>query len=916
MLRKLFLAAAALLCVLEGSLTPTAVRADERLTHQYFEELRERRLFDIAEGFAIHRLSQPKLPLRLQWDLSRELAATFDEHARYTTGDEQTDLWQRARQVLGDLAPRMTGEASQFVLDSELAMLRVRQAEFLLEELDLFPHDEALRDRVRRLVGEANQEFKELYIRSERLLRRITAVTSARSDAASSSELVFTARDIHSRIYAVRYHRARALWQQMQLRRFDAGPPREESQEKTQDDAISKSLDVLLRESSPRGKAHASNDDDRSDPEKQIRLIGDLLKAIAEHDPPSTFTWAGRLLMIECRMITAETGEMERLIGSFAVRDLPETVRAGLEALRARCLIREGRFEQALQHILDYRKDQPVLPGELFYWQQKSLAGLANLAKEKQQNSLAEELLQESDTQARRAVETIGGYWGDRCRILAEQLHESLRYGVELARALQTARLRHRQGDMASAAPAYRTALQLARQNQHADLDSELSLALGGILLAQNEFSEAAAVLRSAAESHPAHTEAARLDILHAYALGKMYEADKTPGHAVAYAAALEHHRQTFRSSDTAGEATWMLAQLKERQSEPAKAIAYYKDIPPDHTRRLDADVGIARSFENVLDPLREQKAGEARRKLRDRQAEAEAALLAIVQNYPAEGTHWNREHAEVALRTARMLLNHQPTNYDAADRLLSQVLDAHAQSQSLLTEMNPAEIETLQTVWSPILHAARQLRILSLAGQNQPRQAMNLVEQLAAEHPQDVLLVVLGISSITSESSAERRRQIGELQLHAAQLLQKRREELSEIDQARLDQCLAEAYAATDQPMKSIEIYESLLRRFPKDKRLQKTTAELLIDCGSEECLKKALSLWRSVEKREKEGTPDWIEARYYIAWCHCELQQYDDALKLLKVTRLLYPDLEKGWKAKLTDLETKCRQASRGKK
>ncbi|MDA0835062.1 MAG: tetratricopeptide repeat protein [Planctomycetota bacterium] len=894
----------------------SAVHAAEKLTHQYFNELRERRLFDVAEGYAIQRLSQPKLPLRLQWDLSRELATTLEEHARYVTGNEQADQWARARQVLVDLAPQMTDEAAKFMLDSESAILRVRQSGFLLEELDLFPRDKLLRDRLTQLVGEAETELKDLYVRSERLLRKITSLPSTQPNTALASELVFTAREIHSQIYAVRYFRAVSLWQQLSLQHFHAIDQQERASIENRGDAVSKSLDVLLKESTPRPNDRKKGINIPGDPEKQIRQINELLKAVADHDPPSKYTWPSRLLMIECRTIAVDPVEIERLIDAFTIRDLHETVRADLETLRARYFVHETRYDKALQAIIEYRKTQPVLPGELFYWQQKSLAGLADLAKAKRQDALTDDLLRESDTQARRAIETVGGYWGNRCLVLAEQLHESLRYGRELFESLQSARLHHRQDDLAAAMVDYQQALQFAKQNQLVDLEMELSLVAGGILLSQQDFVTAASVLHAASESHPDHAESARVDILYAYALGKNYEAEKTLELAAAYAAALEHHRQTYRSSETAGEATWMLAQLNERTGEPADAIAYYKDIPLDHPRRLHADVGMARSFEYLLNFMREPNDEDARKKLRDRQIEAESTLLALVQNYPAEGVNWNREQAEVALRTARMLLNHQPTDYERANHLLGQVLEAYAHSQSLLGEMNTADIEASQSAWLPILHAARQLRILSLAGQNQPRQAMTLVEQLAAEGPQDVLPIVLGISSITSESTPERRRQIGELQLYAAQLLQKRRDELSEIDQARLDQCLAEAYAATDQPLKSLEIYESLLKRFPKDRRLQKTTAELLIGCGSEECLRKSLTLWRSIEKKAKEGSPDWTEARYYVAWCHCELKQYEEGLKWLKVTRLLYPDLDPSWKSKFADLEQKCQKAGSGNK
>src|SRR5690606_31146935 len=62
---------------------------------RYFEGLRQRGLFDLAEGEALRRLDEKPAPAA-HARLVAELARTFTEHAKYVTGREQADLWARA----------------------------------------------------------------------------------------------------------------------------------------------------------------------------------------------------------------------------------------------------------------------------------------------------------------------------------------------------------------------------------------------------------------------------------------------------------------------------------------------------------------------------------------------------------------------------------------------------------------------------------------------------------------------------------------------------------------------------------------------------------------------------------------------------------------------------------------------------
>jgi hypothetical protein len=55
----------------------------------------------------------------------------------------------------------------------------------------------------------------------------------------------------------------------------------------------------------------------------------------------------------------------------------------------------------------------------------------------------------------------------------------------------------------------------------------------------------------------------------------------------------------------------------------------------------------------------------------------------------------------------------------------------------------------------------------------------------------------------------------------------------------------------------------------------------------------KQAKGLWRRLEGVLKAGSPEWLDARWHVIRCCQKLGEQAEADKLLKVTKLLYPDL-----------------------
>ncbi len=96
-------------------------------------------------------------------------------------------------------------------------------------------------------------------------------------------------------------------------------------------------------------------------------------------------------------------------------------------------------------------------------------------------------------------------------------------------------------------------------------------------------------------ERVPQHPRSPSAHVLAAYALGRLYDAQKTKARREAYTAALEGHLARFKDSPTTGDARFMLARLEEQRLQTTRALPHYLAIPADHPRGLDATASAAR---------------------------------------------------------------------------------------------------------------------------------------------------------------------------------------------------------------------------------------------------------------------------------------------------------------------------------
>lgn len=842
---------AASLLATSGLIAPTLARgADETVLETYFAQLRRRGLYSLAEGYALSRLKGDRLPLKRRTDLTIELSRTLADHATRAAENERADLWQRATTVVEDLLRAEPNNPRGELLRVQAAMVAAAQAEMQRRQAELRSIDQSLRQQALMTLQHATTTLREL---ERRLDQQAREARPNGTDGLPPYQVRGLLQHVRFRLGQTHHDRAELL-------------PLESPERMT---AILDAEQVFRKIS--------GGTDERLHRLAQVhlaelaRLRGDLKRA--------------------GDMLTAiETDDEE----------LPPEVVEALTTERVRLQLDSHRPDQAIETLLKIRQSQPNPPGELQFLLAQALVQSKQIAVDKRDSALAADLERQFNVEIARMERDTGGYWTARAKQLREETRQSNRYGPELAPLVRKAEAAYHAGQIDEAVQGYAAALEMAAKRNEPGVPADLGYTRGSILLKAQRFQEAAEQFLVVANQTEDNPRAASAHLLAAYCLGRLYDQQRTRERRVAYEEALERHRSRFANDPTAADATWMLAQLAEQRLQDTTALRLYQQIPADHERGPEARAAIARCYVKIL------------RRLEDaRQPSAEWRQLAVEQlnenvaQLPPPSKGWLPPQAEVVVHLAEILLNGPRPEYARADELLQQVSTAW-QSAAATVEKTAAETE-----WKSLPRQAGQLRVLSLAGQHRLDEASELLRSIGESNPQEMLAVLDGLSQIQVPTEAAFRRDLAELQLQAAESLNRRREQITADQQRQLDRCLAESYLATNQPQKAMALYERLVRQSPKDKEPLRTYAELLGRCGTKDCLSKAKAIWRKLEGLETPGSVDWLSARFEVARTCLALGEIPECRKLVGLTKLLYPKLgNEQLKVKFAELEAELKR------
>lgn len=844
-----------LLC---GAGTPLSAAAGDEIpalqptsTEVYYEQLRQRRLFTLAESELQAQLASAELALEHRVDLTRELARTLAEHARYVVGDEQASLWQQAGAVIDEMLEANAAQEFRPLLEVEKALVTSRRGEFLRWQVALYPFDVPLREQAQTTLRSAVGELRRL----ERALTDRSEAMSRYARQGASGRLSLDPFKLRRLEYRVRFRLADTL-----LDLAETFPPQSGERIGAVVDA-----EQLFR-----------------------RLSGTVAEDVISE--------LSEVKLAACERILGKTHQLDDRLKRLAEEVQTLQARQAIVTELVQTLSAEGRLDEALAVLVALRKSGGSLSGLQHFLRIRVLLESWKLARRSESSDsqrLSEELLEQIRESQRSAEIEVGGYWAWRCRELVAFATEADEMGPEIARQLREAEGLYHAGQVNESLAAYRQAETSARDAEQTAIAGEAAFTRGSILLAADRYAAASKCFAELVQQYPDSERAAEADLLKAYALGMLYDAERTRDSRLAYVAALESHRERFAESETVAESAWMQGRLEERRLQYTKALDLFLKVPADHRRSDDARMRVARCYEQILDRLKQLN--RPRGEWSEWCGRAVEHLAAFVADLPPSPEPLNLTESELLVRTARVYLSDcaaqavmQQDRYASADQLLDRAIS------NWRRESTTATADPRQRGWREWLQkTALQLRVLSLAGQARFREAHELLAGLATSSPHEVLQVLDGLSHLTDAADAELQRGVGELQLQTALELQQRPQDLSAAQTERLEFCLAQAYLATNQPREAVELYTQRLETHPDERETLRTVAMLQTRIGTRDAYQAAKRHWRKLESLAESGSREWLEARYNVARSCLALGEYEECRKLIGVTRLLYPGL-----------------------
>ncbi|WP_437205213.1 hypothetical protein [Planctomicrobium sp. SH664] len=482
--------------------------------------------------------------------------------------------------------------------------------------------------------------------------------------------------------------------------------------------------------------------------------------------------------------------------------------------------------------------------------------------------------LQEARTQGAQA----SGRWHQFIAARLERQEEDALLGAELSTAIRKGRGAWQSGRTQEAIEEFGKAAMLAHRQGLPDRAAEFALTRASILLKIEQWAGAEATFQEIVANFPQHPKTAEADLLRIYAIGQQAEKDGAD-QAHRFTEALQQHTTAFPNSPTRWEAVWMLAAHAEQQARWPAAAGHYRTIPVDHARREAAELRVLQIDDHMLRrPASDPSGGEWKE-------HAQADARQIGRRFVSVDSPLTPQQGEILLRCAELLLAAAPQPDADEDRFLERLTKGNSPNGE--TRTDPAAAEP----WRHIQTKATQLRVLSLAAQSRLGEARELLGKLRNQSPNELLAVLSGLTDLTGSIDPERRRELGSLQRLAVQEITLRRGELNAQQQHQLDLCTAEAHRASGDLLEAAKRYEALCNADPTNRRLLRELIRIQMELGEPVDLQHAQAGWRKLEKLEPAGSAAWIDARLHLIELTRDLKDSAGALKLLTVTRTLYP-------------------------
>jgi len=594
-----------------------------------------------------------------------------------------------------------------------------------------------------------------------------------------------------------------------------------------------------------------------------------LLGPLARLDLAGPLAWTSRIDEIVCRRLLADYTAAGRKLDALEAEKPPPAVALRARAERLRLALATGELGRAVRLLSEGRELEGVTSGELDYARLETCLRAWRAASQSGDGEAATQW-QTKATEMVQLIERLHGpYWRRRAEMLLAG-YVTGTPGGNLEMRVRAAESSYRSGRFDDALDAYDRAGSLAVEQGDAARAFQLAYVAATIEHQRGRHAEAMSRYRQLAVAMPTQPKAPEAHLLAVYHAEQIAKA-QSPGSLKQYVELLEEHLQHWPEGPTADQVRWRLGRLREHQRDWQDAIAAYRAISADYPQYVQVVEAAARCYQAWLDDRR--AADESGEQVAAAAAEWFESLIVGPQERLPE--RWSPVAQAAALAAARLWLHHTPSGFARAERILSAALDGAPDA--------PPE-------WTSTVRA---MLVFALAGQGRRSEAAAVMDKISAGPPDQLLAMLEGLARVAAPTRPQVPTELAELEWRAVELLNARRDELSEAGRESLDRLEAQTLADAGRIDEALEAYRRLSAAHPRDGRIQEAYARLLTSRADRASLETALAKWRDVEKKSPPGSDRWFRAKYEVALLHYRLGNPQQTEKIISLLQVLHPEL-----------------------
>ncbi len=443
-------------------------------------------------------------------------------------------------------------------------------------------------------------------------------------------------------------------------------------------------------------------------------------------------------------------------------------------------------------------------------------------------------------------------------------LAANLDASIRLAEALQRA------GRPGAAAIAFRRAARLAREARQPGPAFGLA-SKGAIALGQaGKNVEAAEELLALLAENPGHEKAAPISLLAAHALRRAWDQDRRPQTLQRLKLHVADHLKRYPGDESTGDVYFLAGYVESMADRKWQAaIDHFSRVPIEHRLFAAALQEQVRAIEACQSHVAAEESERLRRGVLDQIARHEQSVAARPM---LAGLR-----SELALAKARLLCRPAASKQDLQE------------ARALLSSLPQSNLDADRRQF------ARQtllLVLIALGDRGDRAEALKAVEAAAAEPEGPAVLTNLlqRLAAWPPGTSPDRQQALAAVQLAIVQKLSALEPAAAVAQRREWRRTEANALVMLGRYVEARRLFDELRQASPSDLRLMEDHAHALMRMGQANDWKGAVHLWQTLASGRKEGTAEWLEAKYQLGTALHGAGEGERALKVVRVTYELW--------------------------